>query len=43
MAKTPKTAKVAVDNASKFDVYGSYTGVDLYDTFDDPVQDADDL
>ena len=28
---------------SKFDLYGSYTGIDFYDNFDTPVQDVDDL
>ncbi|MBR2870907.1 MAG: hypothetical protein IKB98_06005 [Clostridia bacterium] len=29
--------------SSIFDAQGSYTGVDIYDKYDDPVQDADDL
>ena len=28
---------------SKFDTQGSYTGVDLDDEYEKPVQDADDL
>lgn len=40
-AKTPR--KTAADKKSEFDVQGSYTGIDLYDMFDEPVQDADDL
>lgn len=28
---------------SKFDTQGSYTGTDIDDEFDKPVQDADDL
>jgi hypothetical protein len=28
---------------SDFDVQGSYTGVDIYDKYEKPVQDADDL
>lgn len=35
--------KRTADNQSGFDVSGSYTGIDLYDMFDEPVQDADDL
>lgn len=41
--RTVKTKKTVVDNQSEFDVLGSYTGIDLYDMFDEPVQDADDL
>ena len=42
--KRPQPLKTAANNKkSKFDVYGSYTGVSLYDTFDKPVQDVDDL
>lgn len=40
-AKTPR--KTAADKKSRFDVQGSYTGIDLYDMFDEPVQDVDDL
>jgi hypothetical protein len=29
--------------ASDFDAQGSYTGVDVYDKYEKPVQDADDL
>lgn len=28
---------------SRFDYYGSYTGVDFSNRYDDPDQDADDL
>lgn len=28
---------------SRFDYYGSYTGVDFSNKYDDPDQDADDL
>lgn len=28
---------------SRFDVFGSYTGIDSEDEFSKPVQDADDL
>ena len=28
---------------SDFDTFGSYTGVDAFDKYDKPVQDADDL
>ncbi len=28
---------------SKFDTQGSYTGVDFFDKYEKPVQDADDL
>lgn len=41
--KTTKQRKTVVDNQSFTDVYGSYTGINLYDCFDEPVQDADDL
>ena len=37
--KSRKTAEMQ----SKFDVFGSYTGVELDDEFEKPVQDADDL
>jgi len=37
--KSRKTAEML----SKFDVFGSYTGVELDDEFEKPVQDADDL
>lgn len=38
-----RVRKRIADNKSNFDVSGSYTGIDLYDMFDEPVQDADDL
>lgn len=44
--KTKRATKLrtAADNRkSDYDVQGSYTGIDLYDMFDEPVQDADDL
>lgn len=41
-ARRPRKKKTA-DNQSRFDVSGSYTGIDLYDMFDEPVQDVDDL
>lgn len=41
--KTAKTANSAVNQKSKFDGQGSYTGVDFYDVTEKPVQDADDL
>ena len=28
---------------SNFDAQGSYTGIDIYDKYEEPVQDADDL
>ena len=37
-----KTQRI-VNNKSNFDVQGSYTGVDAYDKYEVPVQDADDL
>ena len=39
------TLKIAsnVRLKSKFDAFGSYTGVDIYDKYEKPVQDADDL
>lgn len=41
-ARRPRRKRTA-DNRSDFDVTGSYTGIDLYDMFDEPTQDADDL
>ncbi len=38
-----RVRKRIADNQSNFDVTGSYTGINLYDMFDEPVQDADDL
>ena len=35
--------KKKLTNESDFDVQGSYTGVDAYDKYEKPVQDADDL
>ena len=32
-----------VNLKSSFDAWGSYTGVDNYDKYETPVQDADDL
>lgn len=46
MPKVPARKRVRkriADNQSNFDVNDAYTGIDLYDMFDDPVQDADDL
>lgn len=40
-----RTLKIAnkVNFKSNFDTQGSYTGTDLNDKFEKPVQDADDL
>ncbi|MDY6367060.1 MAG: hypothetical protein SPL13_00865 [Clostridia bacterium] len=38
-----KTASNSAKLKSKFDAFGSYTGVDIYDKYEKPVQDADDL
>ena len=32
-----------VNMQSKFDVFGSYTGIEFGDKYEKPVQDADDL
>ena len=32
-----------VNMQSKFDVFGSYTGIEFDDKYEKPVQDADDL
>ena len=42
MKKFTKTNKNKV-NKSKFDIFGSYTGVSYDDENEKPVQDADDL
>ena len=49
LRKTPRIAsnlkdtkiKKRLTNESNFDVQGSYTGVDAYDKYEKPVQDAD--
>jgi len=44
--KQPKTVtnkSNLTDFKSQEDVYGSYTGVDAFDKYEKPVQDADDL
>ena len=33
----------SVNMQSKFDVFGSYTGIEFDDKYEKPVQDADDL
>ena len=38
-----KALRIASSFSSSFDTQGSYTGVDLDDKFEKPVQDADDL
>ena len=38
-----KTKPRIVDNKSRFDNLGSYTGVDYQDKYEIPTQDADDL
>ena len=38
-----KNKKKRVNQQSKFDTQGSYTGVDAFDRFEVPIQDADDL
>ena len=38
-----KVKKTKCKMESKFDSQGSYTGVDAYDKYEKPVQDADDL
>ncbi len=38
-----KLKKVKCKMKSNFDSQGSYTGVDAYDKYEKPVQDADDL
>ena len=43
LKRRKRAQKTAVNKKSKFDVFGSFTGVCLYDTFDKPVQDVDDL
>ena len=43
--KVQKARKIVSNNKFKsdFDTLGSYTGVDAYDKYEKPVQDADDL
>ena len=46
--KRPQKVKIPVQKTvnkfiSSFDAQGSYTGVDAYDKYEKPVQDADDL
>ncbi len=41
--RKPVSRKVSKSEESKFDLYGSYTGIDFYDNFDTPIQDVDDL
>lgn len=38
-----KALRIASSFSSSFDAQGSYTGVDKYDKYSKPVQDADDL
>ena len=36
-------SNITSSEESRFDSYGSYTGIDFYDSFDTPIQDVDDL
>jgi hypothetical protein len=41
--KKLKNKNKTLEQSSKFDTQGSYTGVDAFDRFEVPIQDADDL
>lgn len=38
-----KARKIANKLKSRYDALGSYTGIDIYNEYEEPVQDADDL
>lgn len=43
MARRTVNKKKSKAFTSSFDVNGSYTGTDIFDKYEKPVQDADDL